>query len=63
MTVSFGSVTTATHKLYEVYFTLNDIEKDFLGHFKHFYSSRPLRTCDNCGTEMPVDPRFIAKDD
>ena len=50
------------HKLYEVYFTLNDIEKDFLAHFEHFYGSRALRTCDHCGTEMPVDERFIAKD-
>jgi|TARA_R110000744_G_scaffold91018_12_gene176701 3-hydroxyanthranilate 3,4-dioxygenase len=51
------------HKLYEVYFKLNDIEKDFLGHFKHFYGSEELRTCDNCGTVMPVDERFIAKEE
>ena len=49
------------HKLYEVYFTLNDIEKDFLAHFKYFYNSKELRTCSNCGTVMPVDERFIAK--
>ncbi len=47
------------HKLYEVYFPLHDIETDFLGHFKHFYGSEELRTCDNCGTVMPVDERFI----
>ncbi|RKS55290.1 3-hydroxyanthranilate 3,4-dioxygenase [Gillisia mitskevichiae] len=47
------------HKLYEVYFPLHDIETDFLGHFKHFYGSKDLRTCDNCGTVMPVDERFI----
>lgn len=47
------------HKLHEVYFELNDIEKDFLKHFKHFYGSKELRTCDKCGTEMPVDKRFI----
>ena len=47
------------HKLYEVYFPLRDIETDFLGHFKHFYGSKELRTCDNCGTVMPVDERFI----
>ena len=51
------------HKLYEVYFKLNDIEKDFLGHFKHFYGSEELRTCDNCGTVMPVDERFVAKEE
>lgn len=47
------------HKLHEVYFELNDIEKDFLKHFQHFYGSKELRTCDNCGTEMPVDKRFV----
>ena len=47
------------HKLYEAFFTLNDIEKDFLAHFKHFYGSKVLRTCSNCGTVMPVDKRFI----
>ncbi|MFT5737892.1 MAG: 3-hydroxyanthranilate 3,4-dioxygenase [Maribacter sp.] len=50
------------HKLYEAYFTLNDIEKDFLGHFKHFYASTALRTCDNCDTVMPADERFIKKE-
>lgn len=49
------------HKLYEVYFELKDIEKDFLGHFKHFYNSIELRTCKNCGTIMETDPRFVAK--
>ena len=49
------------HILNESYFTLNDIEKDFLGHFEHFYSSQELRTCDNCGTVMPIDPRFFKK--
>ena len=48
------------HKLYEAYFTLEDIEKDFLEHFEHFYSSDVLRTCTNCGTVMPVDPRFFS---
>lgn len=48
------------HKLHEVYFPLNDIEKDFLKHFKNFYSDKSLRTCDNCGTVMPVDERFVA---
>ncbi len=51
------------HKLYEAYFTLHDIEKDFLAHFEHFYGSEELRTCDNCGTVMPVDERFIAKEE
>ena len=40
------------HKLHEVYFPLNNIEVDFLKHFKEFYGSEELRTCDNCGTVM-----------
>ena len=48
------------HKLYEVFFPLQDIETDFLKHFRHFYNSRELRTCDNCGEVMPVDSRFTA---
>lgn len=46
------------HKLYEVYFELNDIENDFQKHFKHFYTSKTLRTCNNCKHEMETDDRF-----
>jgi len=46
-------------KLHEVYFELNDIEKDFLPHFKTFYNSLEHRTCSNCQTVMETDPRFI----
>jgi 3-hydroxyanthranilate 3,4-dioxygenase len=46
------------HKLYEVYFELRDIEKDFLPHYKHFYNSPVLRTCEKCGTVMETDPRY-----
>lgn len=45
--------------LHSVYFKLNDIEVDFLKHFKHFYGSEDLRTCKNCHQVMPVDKRFI----
>jgi len=48
------------HKLYEAYFTLHDIEKDFLKHFEKFYGSEELRTCKNCGTIMEADKRFVA---
>ncbi|QHI37663.1 3-hydroxyanthranilate 3,4-dioxygenase [Kordia antarctica] len=51
------------HQLHEVKFPLIDVEKDFLGHFKDFYASKELRTCDNCGTVMPVDKRFTADED
>lgn len=46
-------------KLYESYFKLNNIEKDFLPRFKKFYSSKDLRTCNDCGKEMDVDDRFV----
>ena len=49
---------SCNHKLHEVYFTLKDIEKDFLPHFEHFYNSESLRTCDRCGTVMETDKRF-----
>lgn len=47
------------HKLYEEYFHLTNIEKDFLPVFKKFYSSEELLTCDNCGYKMEVDERFV----
>jgi len=47
------------HKLHEVHFELQDIEKDFLGHFKHFYGSEELRTCSECGTVIEADKRFV----
>lgn len=47
------------HKLHEVYFPLDDIEKDFLGHFRAFYGSEELRTCGACGHVMEVDWRFV----
>jgi len=47
------------HKLHETYFRLTNIEKDFLPRFKEFYSSKDLRTCDNCGETMTADERFV----
>ncbi|NQX91783.1 MAG: 3-hydroxyanthranilate 3,4-dioxygenase [Flavobacteriales bacterium] len=47
------------NKLHETYFKLDNIEKDFLPRFKEFYGSETLRTCQKCGTVMPVDPRFF----
>lgn len=47
------------NKLYEEYFELESIEKDFLPVFKCFYASPELRTCDNCGTMMEADERFV----
>lgn len=45
-------------KLYEVYFELHNIEKDFLPHFEHFYNSEELRTCKHCGTIIPTNPKY-----
>lgn len=47
------------NKLHETYFTLTNIEKDFLPRFREFYGSEELRTCDKCGTVMEVDERFV----
>jgi len=46
------------HKLYEEYFTLDNIETDFQRVFAKFYGSEDLRTCKQCGTVMepPVKP-------
>lgn len=46
-------------KLHEAYFPLSNIEKDFLPRFKKFYGSEELRTCNDCGTVMEVDERFV----
>jgi len=45
-------------KLYEEYFPLKDIEKDFLPVFKKYYNSEELRTCKSCGHVMESDPKF-----
>jgi 3-hydroxyanthranilate 3,4-dioxygenase len=47
------------HKLYEKYFPLKSIEKDFQPIFKEFYANEDLRTCDKCATVMEVDERFV----
>lgn len=47
------------HKLHEYRFPLENIEKDFLPRFREFYTSEDLRTCDNCGTVMAADERYI----
>ncbi len=40
------------HLLYEEFFQLTDIEKQFPPVFERFYASRERRTCGNCGTVM-----------
>lgn len=50
---------SCNEKLHEDYFVLENIEKDFLPRFRHFYSSEDLRTCKKCGHQMETDPRFV----
>ena len=50
---------TANALLYEEYFHLTNIEKDFLPVFKRFYSNEKLRTCPKTGEIMAVDERYI----
>ena len=50
---------TANELLYEEYFQLTNIEKDFLAVFKRFYSDEKLRTCPSTGEIMEVDKRYI----
>jgi len=45
--------------LYEEYFHLTNIEKDFLPVFKKFYQSEKLRTCPISGEIMDVDERYV----
>ena len=45
--------------LYEEYFRLTNIEKDFLPVFKKFYQSEKLRTCPISGEIMEADERYI----
>ncbi len=47
------------HLLFEKYFPLTNIEKDFLPVFKEFYASEEHRSCDNCGAVMASDDRFV----
>ena len=47
------------NKLFDEYFVLNSIEKDFIPVFRKFYGSEELRTCKECGTVMEVDERYV----
>ena len=52
---------TANELLYEEYFHLTNIEKDFLPVFKKFYSDEKLRTCPKTGEIMDVDNRYVSE--
>jgi len=42
------------HKLYEEFFVLGSIEKDFPAVFQRYYDSLDARTCKRCGVVQPV---------
>lgn len=44
------------HKLFEAYFTLEDITTQLQVVFKQFYSDDELRTCKKCGEKMEPPP-------
>jgi 3-hydroxyanthranilate 3,4-dioxygenase len=45
-------------KLYEEFFTLEDIETQFGAVFDRFYRSTALRTCGACGHLNPAPARY-----
>lgn len=47
------------NSLHADYFALENIEKDFIPRFRHFYNSSELLTCSSCGHVMEADSRFI----
>ena len=49
-------------KLYEEYFQLQDIERDFPPVFDRFYSSVELRTCKSCDHVNPAPARYVMPD-
>ena len=51
------------HKLFEQFFTLEDIETDFPKVFEQFYRSEELRTCPACGLLNPRPARYEAAAD
>ena len=51
---------TANELLYEEYFHLTNIEKDFLPVFKKFYSDKNLRTCPITGEVMEAERKYIS---
>ena len=46
------------HKLFEEFFTLHNVEVDFLNVFDCFYSSVQARTCEACGHLNPAPSHY-----
>jgi 3-hydroxyanthranilate 3,4-dioxygenase len=49
---------TCNHKLYEEFFTLENIETQFPAVFDKFYSSKEHRRCNACGHLNPAPERY-----
>ena len=49
---------TCNHKLFEEFFELNDIEKDFPAVFDRFYRSLDARTCRACAHVNPAPEKY-----
>lgn len=50
------------NKLYEEYFSLEDIEQDFPPVFDRFYASKKHRSCDNCGHLNSAPTKYTMPD-
>ena len=48
------------HKLYEEFFTLQNIETDFLAVFERYYGSLAARTCGVCSAVLLDGPTPVA---
>jgi 3-hydroxyanthranilate 3,4-dioxygenase len=46
------------HRLYEEFFVLGNIEKDFPAVFERFYRSLDARTCKGCGHVNPAPEKY-----
>lgn len=46
-------------KLFEKFFYLTSIEKDFLPVFREFNTNEALRTCKSCGHILEADNRYV----
>ena len=46
------------HKLFEEFFTLENVEVDFLAVFDRFYRSEQARTCEACGHLNPAPSHY-----
>lgn len=50
------------HRIYEEFFHLQDVEKDFPPIFERFYRSHDHRTCKACGHLNPAPAKYVTPD-